>query len=132
MRAAFGVPHSVCRAHVPPSLPMSEFTLTDDILDEILTELVEADAQVVSETDDYGNPYITVGVAGSEYPVIARHSVIGGEQIVGITSAGKIRKLPGPNGDVFGPIDSVPAAVEAAWNKVIAVFPTANCSRPEA
>jgi hypothetical protein len=122
-----GAPHFWRQARVSSSVSMSDSVLTDEALDEILADLTALDAQVVVETDDYGNPAITVGVPGTQYPVLARQSVIGGEQVVGISSEGRIRTIPGPNGDVFGPIDSAPQAVEEAWRKVVAVFPAAGC-----
>ncbi|BBY54008.1 hypothetical protein H7J07_05235 [Mycobacterium koreense] len=98
--------------------------LTDDILAEVLTQLRGIGATVTSERDDYGNPDISVQGSG-QYPVVARHSVIGGEEIVAIDASGKYHRVPAPGGDPFGPIDDVPEEIERLWKLVVAQFPDA-------
>lgn len=98
--------------------------LTEDILAAVLTQLHDVGATVASGCDDYGNPDITVKGA-DEYPVVARHSVIGGEEIVAIDAAGHFHKVPGPNGDPFGPIDDASTQIARLWEQVIEEFPKA-------
>lgn len=93
-------------------------------LTEVVGQLKQAGAKVEYEHDDYGNPYITIKGTG-EYPVIARHSVIGGEEIVAIGSDCTTVSCPGPNGDPFGPIDDASEAIEKLWPLVVAAFPDA-------
>ncbi len=100
-------------------------TLDTDFLNGVLTQLKRVGATVDSDRDDHGNPYITIKGSG-EYPVVARHSVIGGEEIVVIDEKCSSRSCPGPNGDPFGPIDDATAEIEQLWPLVTAVFPDAT------
>ena len=104
-------------------------TSIDTTLTAVLDELRASKATVNNTSDDYGNPYITVIAPGprgdAEYPVVQRHSVIGGEQIVIIDADGNMSTIPGPNGDPFGPIDDAGDEIDRLWATVVAAFPEA-------
>lgn len=104
---------------------MSSRTALDAaFLTKVVGQLKSAGAKVEYEHDDYGNPYITIK-GTKEYPVVARHSVIGGEEIVAIDADCTSLSCPGPNGDPFGPIDDASDEIEKLWPLVVAEFPDA-------
>ena len=105
----------------------------DTTLTTVLDELRAANATVTNTSDDYGNPYITVIAPGprgdAEYPVVQRHSVIGGEQIVTIDADGNMSTVPPANGDPLGPIDDAGDEINRLWATVVAAFPEAATRR---
>lgn len=94
-------------------------------LTDVVKQLKGAGAKVIYEHDDYGNPNITIKGA-KEYPVVARHSVIGGEEIVAIAADATTLSCPGPNGHPFGPIDDAGDEIEKLWPLVVSAFPDAT------
>lgn len=100
--------------------------LTVAALGPILDELTAAAATVHRGQDDYGNPIVEI-YCGSvhERPVLSRHSVIGGEEIVALTGDDEYFKLPMPNADTFGPIDDASTQIAALWPHVVSRFPDA-------
>ncbi|WP_100514298.1 hypothetical protein [Mycobacteroides abscessus] len=100
--------------------------LTAAALGPILDELTAADAAVHRGQDDYGNPIVEIyRDSVHERPVLSRHSVIGGEEIVALTGTGESFKVPMPNADAFGAIDDASTQIAALWPHVVSRFPAA-------
>ena len=85
-----------------------------------------------NDQDSYGNPYCGYSAvipghnllpdpAGEYSHVISRQSVIGGEEISWIGQT--IGKVPGPNGDPYGPITPAPEGlIESLWAEIAAAL----------
>ncbi|MEB3023351.1 MULTISPECIES: hypothetical protein [Mycolicibacter] len=99
--------------------------LTADNIGLVLDELAAAGATATREADQYENPIITIKGA-AERPVLERHSVIGGEEIVGLTASGDMFKVPFGGHDPFGPIDDASEQIAQLWPLVTARFPAAG------
>ncbi|MCK0441261.1 hypothetical protein MUG78_17825 [Gordonia alkaliphila] len=102
------------------------------ILDAIVdAESVGGERMQWVTPDDYGNdnrgyaariPGFDVFPGPDSEPkythVVELQHVIGGSQIVWLSSGGTRGKAPAPNGDPFGPIDSRPDEVKELWNEI--------------
>lgn len=98
-------------------------TLTTETLAPIIETLTASGATPQVTTDDYGNPHIVIGEDNG--PVVQRHSLIGGEQVVAIDSDGNLYRYPPTNSDPLGPITNAPEGVTALWDQVVVAFPSA-------
>jgi hypothetical protein len=99
--------------------------LTSSRLHEVLDDLQAVNAKVFAGLDDYNNPLIEIHSLTSMTPILARHSVIGGEELVAETASGTWYQLPTPNGDPYGPIDDAADEIEELWKMVVARYPDA-------